>query len=323
MFGDTSLSWKSVRAHQQKAKMLKFIKKYIPSLGLPSATASGTNNDNIDSSGVGIAGETTLPLTGSNKEVVEGQRDDDPACIVPSAPITIEVSANVNANAAQITMDGSGDVGNHDDVTRDPSNQEEAYLALAATPALTTATDANCEGMRACDALSSKCSPILTTHEAATDLQREIQNTTTTEEEEKTAKKKGNNKNGIPSRPKPKPKSKPITPKKEKEKRLLIIELGCGNSLHSLRCDVELLAREHTNIDVIRINPGDASVCCPVTTPTTSTTTSPTHVGLKAGALEALLQLGALLELNKADRPLRVSTKSRALAAAQDEFLLN
>jgi hypothetical protein len=110
--------------------------------------------------------------------------------------------------------------------------------------------------------------------------------------------------------------------KKQKQKngkqRLLVMELGCGNSLHSLRCDVELLAREHGNVDVIRINPGDASV-----RPPKDIFPEADHVGLKAGALEALLRLGALLNLKKAgDRPIRVSTKSRLVAAAHDDFLV-
>jgi len=68
------------------------------------------------------------------------------------------------------------------------------------------------------------------------------------------------------------------TSQNSNESKLVIIEIGCGISLHSLRLEVELLAQRN-DIDVIRINPQDFSV------------SNEKHMGIGKGSLEALVKI--------------------------------
>eukprot|EP01130_Rhizamoeba_saxonica_P016762 TRINITY_DN7812_c0_g1_i1.p1 TRINITY_DN7812_c0_g1~~TRINITY_DN7812_c0_g1_i1.p1 ORF type:complete len:427 (+),score=85.17 TRINITY_DN7812_c0_g1_i1:95-1282(+) len=63
---------------------------------------------------------------------------------------------------------------------------------------------------------------------------------------------------------------------------LTIVEIGCGTTIHSLRTEVELLCTR-SDIDLIRINPGDFQV------------TSKSHVSIGMGSLASLVSINEKL----------------------------
>jgi len=83
--------------------------------------------------------------------------------------------------------------------------------------------------------------------------------------------------------------SPPDTADDEKaRKRLVIIEIGCGQSIHSLRCDVELLVQQFSNVDLIRLNPDLETPRC-----FEKTNRADKGAGVGAGGAKVLLPVGA------------------------------
>jgi hypothetical protein len=70
----------------------------------------------------------------------------------------------------------------------------------------------------------------------------------------------------------------------ERNTPLVIIEVGCGTSTHSMREESELLLERAPNMSIIRIDPGGAAV------------PQGRGVGLEAGALEALVAIERAIE---------------------------
>eukprot|EP01125_Pyxidicula_operculata_P008570 TRINITY_DN286_c0_g1_i1.p1 TRINITY_DN286_c0_g1~~TRINITY_DN286_c0_g1_i1.p1 ORF type:complete len:191 (+),score=58.12 TRINITY_DN286_c0_g1_i1:362-934(+) len=76
-----------------------------------------------------------------------------------------------------------------------------------------------------------------------------------------------------------------------KPKKLVVIEIGCGVSLHSLRLEVELLmdSLSKEQLRCIRINPTDHNI-------------REGHVGIGLGSLECLKRIESVM-LSKIDEP--------------------
>ena len=91
----------------------------------------------------------------------------------------------------------------------------------------------------------------------------------------------------------------------KQKKRLLVLEIGCGRSIHSLRCDVELLVQTFPEVDLIRINP-DVSEARIVT----ASQEHGAQVLLPVGAKEGLLSIGSLLGA-VSRRPMRLVKSTR------------
>jgi len=62
------------------------------------------------------------------------------------------------------------------------------------------------------------------------------------------------------------------------QSKLVIIEIGCGVSLHSLRLEVDLLC-QRGDVDLIRINPNESWI------------SDNRHVGIGLGALSCLVEI--------------------------------
>ena len=89
--------------------------------------------------------------------------------------------------------------------------------------------------------------------------------------------------------------------------RLLIIEVGCGTSVHSMREESEILLARSPNVSIVRIDPGGASV------------PKGRGCGIEAGALDALVAIERAHK--EAARPTAGVTAAPAGEAVEGVFI--
>ena len=66
----------------------------------------------------------------------------------------------------------------------------------------------------------------------------------------------------------------------ERRSKLVVLEVGCGTSVHSLRLDSEIVAASARSAKLVRVDPGDARV-----------PEGANHAGVALGAEAALVAL--------------------------------
>jgi hypothetical protein len=113
---------------------------------------------------------------------------------------------------------------------------------------------------------------------------------------------------------------------------MVIIELGCGSSLHSLRCDVELLLDQIPSADLVRPHPNtaDVAVFLPherkirINPNESSVRMDPSgvskRVDLHLGALDALVELAKRLQISTA-RPSRHVSKFKLRVQEHEDYI--
>jgi len=79
-----------------------------------------------------------------------------------------------------------------------------------------------------------------------------------------------------------------FVPRRRKREKLVVLEFGCGVSLHSIRIESDVLVRngEPDHVKLIRVNPMDCKVPA-------------NHIGVGIGALEFLKEIRKRLQVKK------------------------